>query len=83
MYTIIKFKNITELNQFKRTEIKTVIDIELPNEFDTYVDAISYIEFNLKAEYLPRKEFAKVYFTLKNYDVIWYDGIYFYSVVMS
>ncbi|MGL5753567.1 MAG: hypothetical protein ACRCXT_23690 [Paraclostridium sp.] len=79
MFKIVKLKNITELNQFKRPQIKTVIDGYI-GEFNTYTDATSYIEFNLKAKYLPRCEFSKVYFTIKNYDAVWYDGVNFYSI---
>ncbi|MGL5753605.1 MAG: hypothetical protein ACRCXT_23880 [Paraclostridium sp.] len=79
MFKIVKFKNITELNQFKRPQIKTVINSYI-GEFKTYTDATSHIEFNLKAQYLPRCEFSKVYFTIKGYDAVWYDGINFYSI---
>lgn len=79
MYKIVRYKNTTILNEFKRTEIKTVVDAELPIEFDTYTDATSHIEFKLKCKYLPKKEFSKVYFTEKE-NAVWFDGVYFYSI---
>lgn len=79
MYKIVRYKNTTVLNEFKRTKIKTVVDAELPIEFDTYTDAASHIEFKLKGKYLPKKEFSKVYFTEKE-NAVWFDGVYFYSI---
>ena len=79
MYRIVRYKNTTILNKFKRVEIRTKIDIEFPIEFNTYTDATSHIEFKLKGKYLPKKEFSKVYFTEKE-NAVWFDGVYFYSV---